>query len=190
MAPEAITFKMVSSSMPEPVTMMRRPGRLALSVAIRSNRFCPLQLTSKTTSMSARVARSETDSAISSKPDSESNRARNPTRRSGSVSTTATRISGFLATAAFMNSSQAFCRKHSRTSQKLRITRVTPVSGLWEQIPESRSRSQHCTGRQAIGSERRVPRNGRHPHKSYFCPSHEASCISPVCSYVPALLKV
>src|SRR6476660_5430868 len=101
-APEAIAFKMVSSSMPEPVTMIRRSGRLALRLAIRSNRFWPLRLPRSTRSMLGKLPMSGNEAAISSKSVSESNRARNPTKRSGSLSTTARRMAGFFTGEAFM----------------------------------------------------------------------------------------
>jgi hypothetical protein len=72
-------------------------ARLAFRLAIKSKRLCVLRLPSSTKSMfcSTPISGRETDTR--SKPDSESNRARNPTTRSGSLSTKAIRMSGFVA---------------------------------------------------------------------------------------------
>ena len=104
---------MVSSSMPEPVTIMRRSGRLALRLAIRSNRFCPLRFPSNTRSILVRLPMSGRDAEMSSKSVSESNRARNPTKRSGSLSTTARRMTGFFAGAAIHVAVAAFISRVS-----------------------------------------------------------------------------
>src|SRR5579864_7805015 len=96
-----MAFRMVSSSMPEPVTIIRRSGRVALRLAIKSKRFWPLRLPSRMRSIPCKVPMSGSEAEISSKSTSLSNRARNPTNRSGSLSTTAIRMGDFFASAAF-----------------------------------------------------------------------------------------
>src|SRR5437016_328057 len=98
-----MALRMVCSSMPEPVTMMRNCGRGAFRQDITSSRLW--QLPRSTRSMFCCAPMSGNEAEISSKSGSESNRAWKPANRSGSLSTTAIRISGFLVGAAFM----AFC---------------------------------------------------------------------------------
>jgi len=92
-----------ADAMPDPVTMILRSGRVAFRLAITSNRFCPERLPSRMRSMPCSVLISGSPAEISSNSGSESNNARNPTNRNGSLSTTAIRITGFLATAAFIS---------------------------------------------------------------------------------------
>src|SRR5208282_2868686 len=96
-----MAFRMVSSSMPDPVTIMRRSGRVALRLAIRSKRFWPLRLPSRIRSMPCKLPMSGREAEINSKSTSLSNRALNPTNRSGSLSTTAIRIGDFFTGAVF-----------------------------------------------------------------------------------------
>ena len=100
--------------MPDPVTMMRKSGRVAFRLAMASNKFWPERLPSSTRSMFGSWPIS-IEAEISSKSGSESKRARKPTNRRGSLSTTAIRMIGFFATAAFITFLvRYFCRKHSR----------------------------------------------------------------------------
>src|SRR5208282_4050489 len=74
---------------PAPVTRMRRSGRVAFSPAIMSNRFWLPRLPNRIRSASAFLAMSLAEADTNSISGSESNSARKPMKRSGSLSTTA-----------------------------------------------------------------------------------------------------
>ena len=75
----------------------------AFMLAMTSNKFCALRLPRSTTSISLSVAISIWVAELSSKSESASNKARKPTKRSGSLSTTEMRMGVFFANAGFIN---------------------------------------------------------------------------------------
>src|SRR5262249_239058 len=87
-----MALRMFSSPIPEPITMMRKPGRAAFRVATTSNKFEPIWLPRSTRSMFCWAPASDKEVEVNSKSDSEPRQARNPTNRKGSLSITATRM--------------------------------------------------------------------------------------------------
>src|SRR5215831_3505654 len=87
-----MALRMFSSSIPAPITMMRKPGRAAFRVATTSNKFEPIWDPRSTRSMFCWAPASDKEVELSSKSDSEPRQARNPTNRKGSLSITATRM--------------------------------------------------------------------------------------------------
>src|SRR5215470_11997808 len=87
-----MAFRIFSSAIPAPITMMRKPGRAAFKVATTSNKLEPIWVPMSTRSMFCWTAASDKEVELNSKSDSEPRQARNPTNRKGSLSITATRM--------------------------------------------------------------------------------------------------
>src|SRR5215471_8021818 len=87
-----MAFRMFSSAIPVPITMMRKPGRAAFKVATTSNKFEPIWVPRRTRSKFCWAPASDKEVELNSKSDSEPRHARNPTNRKGSLSITATRM--------------------------------------------------------------------------------------------------